>query len=264
MQIRCGVIRMIKNCIIYEYSDEFKNIWDVDERRFAQSTLEQCLQRAEGFAKKRIESFNELSKNAKLSLEEETKNHHIANLSCEFRAQKFIAAGDIIPPFLPVNFKIWLRKESSWVISFDAGRKLSGVALTLLSYATTDIPSSIEPIRLEKENFLQLKNWLLSEDHDIPGQIKRITVHDVDYNLVKFKQIVLNAPRLEQSKLFSQLAESALAISNLSFTTPPLKSTSRPLTCKITRWGGITIYTPHLLDSELSELIEIFERLYTK
>ena len=264
MQIQDGVVRMIKNCIIYKYSEKFRNVWYVDKKRFRQSTLVKCLQQAERFAKKRIQSFNELSKNEKLSLAKDTKSHYVANLSCEFRAQTFIAAGQIIPPFIPVNFNIWLRKKSSWVISFDAGRKLSGVAVALLSYATTDNPSCIEHIKSEKEDFLQLKNWLLSKDHEIPGQINRITIHNIKYDSVRFKQIVLNAPQLEKSKLFKRLTDSALGISDLSFTTPPIKSTSRSLNCKINRWGGITIYTPDLLDSELSELIAILEGLYEK
>lgn len=253
---------MIKNCIIYKYTDEIKENWKVDKRKFGQSTLEKCLLTAEGFTKKRIKALAGLAKNEKLSLGEETKKHYIANLSSEFRAQKFMAAGNLVPPFIPVNFEIWLRKKSSWVISFNAGRKLSGVAMALLSYATTGNPSSIEHIKMEKEDFLKLKDWLLSENHDVPGQIKRITMYNIEYDSVRFKQIVLNSPQLSTSKLFNQLMDSALAISNLSFITPPLQSTSRPLSCKITHWGGITIYTPDLLDSELSELIAIFEELY--
>jgi len=249
---------MIKNCIIYKYSDEFKNIWDVDKKKFHQSTLGKCLHKAEGFTKRRIEAFIELSKNEKLSLEKNTKSHYVANLSCEFRAQRFIAAGEIIPPFIPVNFNIWLRKKSSCVISFDAGRKLSGVGTTLLSYATTGDPSSIEHIRLEKDAFLRLKDWILSDEG---GQIKRITMHNVEKDEMKFKQIVLSSNQLESSSLFNDLLDKASAIANLSFTTPLLETTSRPLSCRVNYWGGLTIYTPNLLDSELSEFIEILEKL---
>jgi hypothetical protein len=89
-------------------------------------------------------------------------------------------------------------------------------------------------------------------------------MHDIMENSVKFKQVVLNSPQLEISKLFNRLLNSAQAIANLSFTTPPLKSTSRSLSCRINHWGCVTIYTPDLLDSELSELISIFEMLYVK
>lgn len=254
---------MIKNCIIYKYSDEFKNTWEMDANKFPKSSLRKCLQEAQGFNRKRIKALVELAKNEKLSLREETRKHYRATFSCEFRVPKLIAAG-VSPPFVPVNFEIWLRKNSSWVIPFDAGRKLSGAAVALLSYATTGNVSSIETTRLEREDFLKLKDWLLADSHAIPGQIKRITMHDIMENSVKFRQIVLNSPRLEISQLFTRLLDSASAIANLSFATPPLKSSSRPLSCRINYWGCVTIYTPNLLDSELSELIEVFEMLYAK
>jgi hypothetical protein len=254
---------MIKNFIIYKFSEEFSRAWRVETNLLSQSTLKKCLQNAQGFSKKKMEAFTALVKREKLALEEETLDHYIANFSCEFRTPKLIAAG-VSPPFVPVNFKIWLRKKSSWVIPFDAGRKLSGAAVALLSYATTRNPSSIEHIKLEKEDFLSLKNWVLAESYTTPGQIKRITMHDIMENSVKFKQVVLNSPQLEISKLFNRLLNSAQAIANLSFTTPPLKSTSRSLSCRINHWGCVTIYTPDLLDSELSELISIFEMLYVK
>jgi len=253
---------MIKNCIIYKYSDEFRNAWEMDTNKLSKNTLKKCLQEAQGFSKKKIEALMELTKNERISFKEETQSHYIATFSCEFRVPKFIATG-VSPPFVPVNFNIWLRKKSSWVISLDAGRKLSGVAITLLSHSTIGNPSSIKPIRLEKEDFLSLKDWLLAESHIISGQIKRITMHNIVKDSEKFKQIVLNSSRLETSKLFYRLLSSASAIANLSFTTPVLKSTSRSLSCRINHWGCVTIYTPDLLDSELSELIEIFEMLYT-
>lgn len=240
--------------------NESKDTWKIDANKFSKSTLKQCLQVAHGFSRKKIEALKELTRNERISLKEETKSHYIAAFSCKFRVPKLIATG-LSPPFVPVNFNIWLRKKSSWVVSFDAGRKLSGAAITLLSHATIGNPSSIESIRLEKEDFLGLKDWVLAESHTVPGQIKRITMHDIVENSVKFKQIVLNSPGLEISKLFNRLLNSASAIANLSFTTPPLKSTSRSLSCRINHWGCVTIYTPNLLDSELSELISIFERL---
>lgn len=255
-----GQTKMIKNCIIYKYSDEFKNAWKMDPNKLSKTTLKKCLQEAHSFSRKKIEALMKLTKNERISLKEEMQSYYIATFSCEFRVPKLIAAG-VSPPFVPVNFKIWLRKKSSWVIPFDAGRKLSGATITLLSHATTGNPSSIEPIKLEKEDFLNLKDWLLADSHSVTGQIKRITMLDVIENSVKFKQIVLNSPRLETSKLFNRLLNSASGISNMSFTTPLLKSSSRPLSCRINHWGCLTIYTPDLLDSEISELIKIFEML---
>jgi len=251
---------MIKNCIIYKFSDEAKNAWKIDKDRFPKSNLEDCLQEASGFARKRIEAFTNLVKNESISLEEETQSHYIVTSSCEFRTPRLIAAGDL-PPFVHVSFRIWLRKESQFAISFDAGRKLSEVAMAVLSYATTGDPSSIEHIKLSKEDFLKLKGRILADNHSIPGGIRSITMHDIEEGAVKFKQIVLNSPQLKDSPLFNRLLDSASAIANLSFITPPLNSTNRSLSCRINYWGGLTIYTPNLLDSEIGELIGICEEI---
>lgn len=247
---------MIKNCIIYKYGDEFINKWEIVKNSITQSSLESCSKAAKGFTKKRIEALIELAKSEKLLIEEEKQKHHEFTTSCEFKMPKLLASG--VSPFVPVNFKIWLRKDSSVVLTFDAGRKLSGVGTALLSYATTGDPSSIEHIRLEKDDFLRLKDWILSDE---AGQIKRITMHNIEKDEVKFKQIVLSSNRLTFSSLFNDLLDKASAIANLSFTTPLLETTSRPLSCRINYWGGLTIYTPNLLDSELSELIEVLEKL---
>ena len=259
MQNQIGVRKMIKNCVIYRYSDKFENTWNVDKDRIAESTLDKCLLNAEGFAKKRITALIELARNENLLLEKETQKYYEFTASCEFRVPKLLASG--VSPFVPVNFKIWLRKSSSVVVTFDAGRKLSGVGISLLSLATTDNPSLIEHIKLEKNDFLKLKDWILS---DKAGQIKRITMHNIERDGIRFKQVVLSSDQLESSLLFNDLLNDASAIANLSFVTPPLETTSRLLSCRVNHWGGLTIYTPNLLDSELSELIEVFERLIVR
>lgn len=252
---------MIKNCIIFKYSDKFRDNWNIVKSKFPQATLRKSLQEAKGFVKPRIKGLMELTKNEKIRLKEEKPTLYVATFSCEFRTPRLIAAG-VSPPFVPVSFGIWLRKKTSWAISFDAGRKLSRAATVLLSYATTGNPSSIENIRLEKGDFIRLKNWILAGGRSIRGQIKRITMYDIEKDSTKFKQVVLSSVRLEDSALFNDLLDSASAVANLTFSTPPLKSGSRPLICKINHWGGVTIYTPDLLDSEVSELIEIFEGLF--
>ncbi|MHA1267833.1 MAG: hypothetical protein ACTSRS_21560 [Candidatus Helarchaeota archaeon] len=249
---------MIKNCIIYTFSKEFKNKWYIDENKINQSKLADCIKKARGVPKPKVRALIELAQQEKLSLLEETKEHYIFTTSCEFRVPKLLAAG--ASPYVPVNFNIWLRKESSLVITFDAGRKLSGVGITLLSYATTGTPSSIEHIQLNKNDFLELKNWLLSGEYS--NQIRRITLQNIEYEGRKFKQIVLSANQLEDSSLFNNLLDSSQAVANMSFITPPLDSSKRPLSCRINHWGGITIYSPNLLDSEISELIGIFEKLF--
>jgi len=249
---------MIKNCIIYRYSDEFRDKWTIDKNKINQSKLEDCLKKAVGFPKPKMRALTEIAQKERLLLLEETAEHYVFNTSCEFRVPKLLAAG--ASPFVPVNFKIWFRKKSSAVITFDAGRKLSSVGIALLAYATTGDLSSIEYLKLDKSNFLELKGCLLLKES--PGQIKRITMQNIDHKGLKFKQIVLSANQLENSDLFMDLLNSAQGIANMNFVTPPLNSSGRPLSCRINYWGGLTIYTPNLLDSEISELLSIFEYLF--
>lgn len=250
---------MIKNCIIYRYSDEFANVQKVDGNSFSGANLKKCLETASGFAKRRIDGLMKLVRNEELSLIEETRSHYVINYSCEFRMPKLTAAGGP-PPFVPVIFKIWLRKNTAYVISFDAGRKLSGSAMALLSYTTAGNSSSIKHVRLEKENFLRLKEWILPDSPAARGEIKHISMRDVQGDKVKFKQIVLNAPQLQDSPLFNQFLDSASAVASLSFATPLLDSTSRSLSCRINYWGSLTIYSPDLLDSEITELVQALEK----
>lgn len=247
---------MIKNCILYRYSKEFK--WEVNRSKLRQCKLEDCLKKAVGFSKPKIKALTVIAKKENISLVEETNKHYIFTASCEFKVPKLLATN--VSPFVPTEFKMWLRKKSSMVATFDAGRKLSGVAITLLSHSTTDNPSAIEFVKLDKSNFLTLKRWLLS--NKMPGQIKQITMQNIEHKGLKFKQIVLSANRLEDSNLFTSLLDTALIVKSMAFITPPLDSSGRSLSCRLNYWGGLTIYTPNLLDTEISEFIGIFEKIF--
>lgn len=249
---------MIKNSIIYKYSEEFENKWAINKDKILKSKLSDCLEKAKGFSKPKLNALIKLAQEEKLLLSDETNEHYILITSCNFRARKLLAGE--ITPFVPVKFNIWLRKKSSSVVTFDSGRKLSGVGIALLAYATTANPAAIEHLRLEKHDFLNLKDWLLPPEHT--GEINRVTMHNIEYGGSKFKQIVLSANQLEDSYLFNELLDPALAIANISFKTPPLNSSGRSLSCRINHWGGLTIYTPNLLNSEISELIGVFEKLF--
>jgi hypothetical protein len=152
---------------------------------------------------------------------------------------------------------MWLRKDSSLVISFDAGRKLSSIGVTLLSYATTGDAKAISSAKIDMDAFQRLKKWTLSSAE---GHIKRIALSDVVSGKTRYKQVMLSSNQLESSALFDNLMESSSRVLSMSFTTPKLESTERSLNCRLTHWGGLTIFTPEILDSEMSELIEVMEK----
>lgn len=214
---------------------------------------------SKGFTRRRIRALTSFARNERLSLSGDSPTHFILSTSCRFRTRKLLAAG--VSPFVSVNFGIWLRKKSGFVVAFDAGRRLSGVGVSLLSHATTGIPSSIQNVKFDKDDFLQLKDWILLGEL---GQIKRITMHDIKKDDTQFKQIVLSSNRLQDSSLFNDLLDMTSAIANLTFNTPRLESSGRSLSCRLNYWGGLTIYSPSLLESELSELIGSLEKTIGK
>ena len=172
---------MIKNCIIYRYSEKFKDKWEIDKNKIEQSNLKECIEKATGLPKPKIKALTEIARNGKILLEEERDELYVFEVSCEFCVLKLLTAG--VSPFVPINYKIWLRKENSTVVTFDAGRRLSDVGITLLAYATAGDPSSIEHLKLDKSDFIKLKNWLLAND----GHTRRITFQKIEHKDMKFK-----------------------------------------------------------------------------
>jgi hypothetical protein len=246
---------VIKNCVIFRYEKSWTKNWVIDEDKVNRANLKNCMTVAQSRQRKRIESLVAMSRKESLSMASTTRKNHVFVSECEYRAPKLLAAGSSV--FVPVSHKIWLRKSGSLVVSFDAGRKLSSIGVTLLSYATTGSVSAISKEQLDKNAFMRIKEWALSA---ADGHIKRITLSNVMSDKIRFKQIVLSSSQLESSELFDDLVESSSRVLNMSFTTPKLDASSRSLNCRLTHWGGLTIYTPDILDSEMSELIDVMER----
>jgi hypothetical protein len=242
---------------IYKYSEKFKNTWKIDKEALIGNNFEKCLRNAEKNAKKKIEKLRTYVRNERLSLEEESSEHYLLTFSADFRPHEHVSTG-ITPSYEPVNFKIWLDRKSSIVISVGANRIQSKVGVALLSCATAGNPLSIESLRLEKENFLKLKDWVLST---IKEQIKGITIYDVEYEGQKFEQISLRSNQLGDL-LSGNLLNSASSVKNLSFTVALKYTTTYTLNCRITPTGELRIYSPKKLqDIGLSKIIEVIKEI---
>jgi hypothetical protein len=256
MQMQEGAIEMSTNFINYKYMDKFVKKWEVKKGEINRSSLGLCLEAVSVAAQERVKRHFEGSRDCKLRYKKDSGSHYVVNFSCEFRGLKYVASGDrYTPPFIPVSFDMWIRAKSSWVILFDANRKLSRPAIALLSCATTGNPFAIRRVTWEKKDFMNLNRWLLSKRHKTPGRIERINLRKTD----GFTQVVLKAKQLEKLKLFEKLTSSASMISDLSFTTPPLETASG-LRCRMNHLGGIAV-SSYGSDSELCELFTVIERL---
>ncbi len=237
---------------IYRYSEESKNSWDINKDAIIESNFEKDLQNADKNAKKKIERLKTYVKNEKISLEEENQRYYLLTFSAEFRLHEQLSTS-VTPSFVPVNFKIWLERESSLVISIGANKIQSQAGIALLSYATTGNPFSIHNVSLEKKNFIKLKKWILSK---IKGQIKGITICDVEYEGGKIGQITLRSNQLENFPLSDNLLNSASKVKNLSFTIPPSTLRRHPLNCRITHTGEVRIDGTALSEHRLLEHVE--------
>jgi len=85
---------------------------------------------------------------------------------------------------------------------------------------------------------------------------------DTRYQNSQYRRVSLSSDYLEESELFNSLLDSTLLVSSLGFWTPDLRSTGRSLSCRLSHWGGLVIYSRELLESELLELIWELERLF--
>lgn len=247
---------MMRNCILYQFAENHRKIWDVEPERIAKCNLIECSKKTKGVKKPKAIALSDIAKNEHLELVEENDDEYIFKSSCDFKTPKLLASG--MTPFVPTSHQIWVRKANSTVIAFDAGRKLAQVGLSLIGLAMDNAPSSITPIRIEKEKFLKFKDWLFSNEQQ--GEINRMTLGDIEYENLIFKQISLSAPQLCDSRIFKDLLNAATVIKDMSFKTPPLSSSERPISGRITNWGSVTLYTPDLLNVELKEIISILEK----
>jgi len=251
---------MIKNCIIFCYGKTYQNQWKINPTELSKIRLEKILKISSGFTTKRIKSLLSLAKSEVLSFTKEDSNKVVLKLNCKFRSKRLLAAGELEPPLVPVIVPIWIRRKSNWVVTFDAGRRLSWVAAILLAYASTGNPSGIENNKFTRDDFYKLILWLQLNN----GLIRRITLYNVQENSVKFKQIVMNSPQLEQSRSFQQFIKSCQGIGDISFTLPPLPATSRSLSCRLNYTGTLTVYTPNPFESEISAILKLIEQIILK
>jgi hypothetical protein len=239
---------MMKNLVLYRIQSETKT--NVDADKIQSVRLRDCLQSDNQLSKPRIEALLGISKNEKMFSFEECEQYYSVHLSCEFKAPKLLAANGA--PYVPVNYPIWISKKDQWCLTQDAGRKLSSVGITLVSYSITSDPLAIAPLLLSKTGFQSIIENVARPDDG--GQIRRISVENAVVDETEFKQITLGSSQLQDSSLFKEILRSAAWISTMTFVTPPLTSSDREIVCRLNDWGGVTLYTPNMLESEILEV----------
>jgi len=243
---------MMKNIVLFNG----QNISDIQSLIDAESIedvrLKDCLRSSNLSSKPKIEALLEISQNEELFDFEENDNYYSVRLACDFKAPKLLAANGA--PYVPVNYPIWIGKNEPWCITQDAGRKLSSVGIALVSYTITSDPLAYMLMRATKVAFQSVIDKVVNPDDG--GQIKRISCENVVVDGTEYKQIILGANQLQDSSLFSKVLSSSAWISSMTFVSPPLVSSDREVVCRLNDWGGLTVYSPDVLDSEVLEVVQ--------
>lgn len=243
---------MMKNIVLFRIKKDRAQELHIDKNLAQDVVLKDCLSSSNPASKSKIEALMKIARNEELINFQENENFYSFNLSCEFKTPRLIASSGA--PYVSVNYPLWISKKGDWCITQDAGRKLSSIGIALLSHSVFSDPLAIEAAGTTKSGFQSIIEEVVRPSDG--GQIKRVSCQNVLYDKIEFKQMSLGANQLQESQLFKDTINFASRISNLTFTTPPLVASNRGLMLRLNDWGGMTIYTPEVLESEIVEIVE--------
>ena len=156
------------------------------------------------------------------------------------------------------EFTLWQIKESPLVTAFDIPRAVARIGVALVSMILYGNPFAIKPINITRKDFAKLKE-LIQAKH---GKLTRIHVKRRGI----FGKVELTASNIKvgleeeyPNINFNELLRSASIIHSLGFSLlPPV--VKRPISFRITRWGGGQIYSPpEPFDHEILTVMDLLK-----
>lgn len=195
-------------------------------------------------------------KDGEISLIRETNSLNIFNFSGEFQLPRPHASMDI--RYSRMDFRLYQQKRGNVVISLEAPKKLSKVAIALLSYITFGDLYSIKPITLSRDNFLNLENYVLK----IKGDLRQLILSSPKSREGEaiVKQFRMSGKNLEKLPDFNGLLNRFSKIRLFGFSFKP--ADCRNILFRIIEWGGGQLYSPaDPLDHEIDEFLDIFNNI---
>ncbi len=252
---------MIRLCQVFRIQDESNQRSSTDLPK--QVTLESCTRAASGTLRRRLEGLRGVVRKEILRSDEENSDFKAYSLSAETQAPGMMAIGDEPLPFIEVSFPIWRMKKWPLILVFDAGRKLAVTGACMTSMLWYGEPSMVQPVRLDRDDFLSMIKRVSSADVYPQGTIRRITFRNARTNGEAFKQVTLVGESLEETNLFTSLRDSSSFITELAFLAPMFQGVERRLSSRMTRLGSLTLYSPDMSDFETVRLVEFLETSLT-
>ena len=192
-----------------------------------------------------------------LNLIRETSHLNLFNFSCKFQLPRPWAAKSVA--YSEIVCDLWQQKRGNLVASFNAPKKMSKVAVALLSYATMGDPFLIKSIQLTRSDFLALKEYIFKSGGDL-RQLIFWGIQDQASEGAHIKQFRLSGSRLEKLSGFKDLLNRSSKIRLLGFAFKPTAD-CREIRFRIIDWGGGQLYSPaDPLDHEILEFLNLFNR----
>lgn len=159
-------------------------------------------------------------------------------------------------PLVEAKFELWQSSEHPLVISFDPPKKVSRVAVALLSLATFRDPSLILPLKIYPSDFLELKKHA----EKLKGTLSQLILHNVSSSGVELRQVQFIGRRLERLPNLDTMLHAASEISCMGFVIPELGEDGRKISFRVVEWGGGQIYSPaDPLPHEISAFLDFLE-----
>jgi len=199
----------------------------------------------------------ELVRGGELAFVRETNNLNVFNFSCKFQLPRPLAAKEVA--YAEIVSDLWQQKRGNLVASFNTPKKMSKVAIALLSYATMGDPFLIKSFQLSRSDFLALKEQILKRGGDL-RQLIFWDVKDQASEGAHIKQFRLSGSRLEKLPGFHDILDRSSKIQLLGFAFKPTAE-CREISFRIIEWGGGQFYSPaDPLDHEILEFLNLFDR----
>lgn len=199
----------------------------------------------------------ELAKSGELKFVRDTEYLNKFTFSCNFQLPTPLAAKSV--RYTEIVSDLWQQKTGNFAISFNAPKKMSKVAIALLSLATFGDPFLIKTTLLSRVDFLKLNDYILSMGGDL-RQLIFWGIKGQDKSEAQIKQFRLSGTKLEKMPGFYELLNNASKIRLLGFGFKP-STESREIRFRLIHWGGGQLYSPpDPLSHEIFEFLNLFDQ----
>jgi hypothetical protein len=164
-------------------------------------------------------------------------------------------------PLLPIEVSIWLRRNSGWLVIFEASHALADATAHLVCAGLLGDPSSVSGMLLHLHHWAAIDDWLKRSSSEggmlLGGRFYKAQPADTSVEWIAFRQ----APGSGET-LIRECFETAEGIGELLIQTPYVKAIESSITCRIGRTGNIRIYGTEVSDSVVEALLLELETVW--